>query len=68
MQEKRRVFLKKALVSSAAVAAGSVVGLNTLSAKTKQQEDSGVIYGKSNKKEILYKETKQWELYYKRSY
>ena len=65
MQEKRRVFLKKTLQASAVVVGAAVVGAN---AKTSGKEGNGVVLGKSRKKEILYKETKAWELYYKRSY
>lgn len=65
MQEKRRLFLKKTLQTGAVVAGAAVVGVNAQSSKV---GNNGVIQGKSNKKEILYKETKAWELYYKRSY
>lgn len=65
MQEKRRVFLKKTLQTGAVVVGAAVVGAN---AKSSSKENNGVVSGKSHKKEILYKETKAWELYYKRSY
>ncbi len=65
MREKRRIFLKKTLQTGAVVAGAAVVGVN---AKPSSKETNGVVFGKSNKKEILYKETKAWELYYKRSY
>lgn len=65
MQEKRRVFFKRTLTAGAIVAVGTL-GLN---AKSKSLNTSnGVAYGKSSKKEILYKQTKEWELFYKRSY
>ncbi|ACZ13088.1 twin-arginine translocation signal domain-containing protein [Sulfurospirillum deleyianum] len=66
MHENRRDFLKKALGTSAVIAtAGASVAL--ASAKSDTKGNNGVVYGKSPKKEILYKETKEWELYYKRT-
>lgn len=66
MHENRRDFLKKALGTSAVIAtAGASVAL--ASAKGDTKSNNGVVYGKSPKKEILYKETKEWELYYKRT-
>jgi len=65
MQEKRRIFLKKSLQTGAVVVGAAVVGVN---AKPSGKEGNGVVSGKSRKREILYKETKAWELYYKRSY
>ncbi len=66
MHENRRDFLKKALGTSAVIAtAGASVAL--ASAKGDTKGNNGVVYGKSPKKEILYKETKEWELYYQRT-
>ena len=66
MHENRRDFLKKALGTSAVIAtAGASVAL--ANAKSDTKGNNGVVYGKSPKKEILYKETKEWELYYKRT-
>lgn len=63
MQEKRRSFLKKALGTSALVAASGVI------ASDKSVNGSnGVVVGKSAKKEILYKKTLNWEAYYKAAY
>ena len=67
MQEKRRDFLKKALGTSAVVATAGVSGAFA-SGKEATASSNGVIRGKSPKKEILYKETPAWELYYKRTY
>ncbi len=68
MQENRRDFLKKALGTSAVVATAGVSGALASSKETGTKGNNGVIYGKSPKKEILYKETDAWKLYYKRSY
>ncbi|MCK9257694.1 MAG: twin-arginine translocation signal domain-containing protein [Sulfurospirillaceae bacterium] len=63
MQEQRRSFLKKAAGASAVVAASGLM------ASTKvEQISGGVVVGRSKKKEILYRETPEWNLYYKRSY
>lgn len=64
MKAKRRSFLKKALGAGALVATSSVVAKE----QTKQQISDGVVVGKSNKKEILYKLTPAWEEYYKVAY
>ena len=32
------------------------------------QQDNGVVIGKSNKKEVLYRKTQAWEQYYKVAY
>jgi hypothetical protein len=62
----RRNFIKRASVS-AAVLAGSVV---TVAATTEQdrgsgsQTGNGVVVGRSNKKEILYKKTAAWEEFF----
>ncbi len=66
MKENRRSFIKKTLSTSALIAAGSSVAL--ASSNTKSSSSSGVVVGKSPKKEILYKETKEWEAFYKASY
>ena len=31
-------------------------------------DDNGVVVGKSNKKEVLYRKSKEWEYYYKIAY
>ena len=68
MQENRRDFLKKALGTSAVVATAGASGVLASGNEAKAKGSNGVVYGKSPKKEILYKETQAWELYYKRSY
>ncbi|MDR3346271.1 MAG: Tat pathway signal protein [Campylobacteraceae bacterium] len=66
MQEKRRVFLKKTLTAGVVTAVGVKAGL--AASVPAVSDDNGVVVGKSNKKEILYRQTKEWELYYRRSY
>ncbi|MFV0481545.1 MAG: Tat pathway signal protein [Campylobacteraceae bacterium] len=61
IQNSRRVFIKKALVASSVV---GIAGVTLASTKGKNV-DNGVVSGKSNKKEILYKKTPTWEEYYK---
>lgn len=68
MQENRRDFLKKALGTSAVVATAGVTGAMASAKESTAKGANGVVYGKSPKKEVLYKETKAWELYYKRTY
>ncbi|DAB36069.1 MAG: twin-arginine translocation signal domain-containing protein [Epsilonproteobacteria bacterium] len=67
MHENRRDFLKKALGTTAVVATAGASGV-LASSKEATKGANGVVYGKSPKKEILYKETDAWKLYYKRSY
>ncbi|MDR1555319.1 MAG: Tat pathway signal protein [Campylobacteraceae bacterium] len=64
MQEQRRVFLKSALGAGAVAAVAAV----SLAAKEGKSSENGVVVGKSKKKEILYRRTKEWDTYYKRSY
>ncbi len=65
MEQSRREFTKKAAI----VTAGAVVatGTSVLAATGKPHsvDENGVVLGKSNKKEILYKKTAAWEEYYK---
>jgi len=67
MHENRRDFLRKALGTTAVVATAGASGV-LASSKESAKSTNGVVYGKSPKKEILYKETDAWKLYYKRSY
>lgn len=67
MKEKRRSFIKKTLGASALIATSGVSV--ALANDTKSiNSSSGVVVGKSNKKEILYKQTAEWEAFYKASY
>ncbi len=60
MKEARRSFLKKA------AAAGAITAVGVVAANAKEAYSSGgVVVGKSNKKEILYKKTKVWDEYYR---
>ncbi len=61
MKEARRSFLKKAATVGAITAVGAVAA----SAKDDSYDSSGVVVGKSKKKEILYKKTKAWDEYYR---
>lgn len=62
MLKERRGFLKK-LATAGAVASASAVAAVTGEEKKVQSSD-GVVIGKSNKKEIIYKKTEAWEDYY----
>lgn len=61
VQNSRRTFIKGALVVGGVVATTSIA----LNAQDKGKGTNGVVSGKSNKKEILYKKTQNWEEYYK---
>lgn len=70
MQDDRRSFLKTTL-------GAGVVGVGTLlAAKTglagsengNVTSSNGVVTGTSPKKEILYKKTQNWDIYYKSAY
>lgn len=69
MEGSRREFLKKSL-KIGAVGAG-VVATSVATASTGgslKSDSNGVVVGKSNKKEVLYKTSKEWEYYYKIAY
>ena len=66
MQNSRRNFLKKAAI----VTAGTVAGATVMAASSTSSIDdakNGVVVGKSNKKEILYKKTAEWDAFYKKA-
>lgn len=65
--ENRREFLKKALKIGAV---GAVAGATTVGAVEQRDsaDSSGVVQGHSNKKEVLYWESKDWKKYYKIAY
>ncbi|WP_419768469.1 twin-arginine translocation signal domain-containing protein [Arcobacter sp.] len=68
MKDNRRSFIKKTLSASALVAAaGATVAMASTKNNT-SDGSNGVVVGKSNKKEILYKETEEWKAFYKASY
>ena len=62
MKEQRRGFIKKALGTGAAIAVASGVG--AVASEKPKASGNGVVKGKSPKKEILYKKTANWEIYY----
>lgn len=69
MDNNRRSFLKKAAITGAVAASTGTVAAIASSSKKSAQDSGydGVVIGKSNKKEILYKESQAWEDYYKRA-
>ncbi len=64
MKKARRSFLKKAAVASALTAVGTVAA-TAAGTKSSTYSSDGVVVGKSNKKEILYKKTEAWDEYYR---
>lgn len=67
MQESRRNFVKKsAIVTAGAVTVGATV-LAAGGSSSVEASSNGVVIGKSNKKEILYKKTQAWEEFYKQA-
>lgn len=69
MNNSRRGFLRKAAITGAVVASTSTVAAIASSNKKGHQDSdyNGVVIGKSNKKEILYKKSLAWDEYYKRA-
>ncbi len=66
MREDRRSFLKKVGKAGAVAAAvGTTTVLVANSDDTYASDSNGVIVGKSNKKEIIYKKTQKWDEYYR---
>ena len=69
MQESRRDFLRKSLKVGAV---GGTFLATAATAKPTSDElepdGNGVVVGKSSKKEVLYKKSKEWEYYYKIAY
>jgi len=66
MQKSRRDFLKK----SAIVAGTAAVGTSAMAMSKKSEDNAGsngVVVGQSPKKEITYKKTAEWEVYYKQA-
>lgn len=69
MQGSRRDFLKKSLKVGAA--GGTILAAASIAKPTGDEltgDGNGVVVGKSNKKEVLYKKSKEWEYYYKIAY
>ncbi|MSN95953.1 twin-arginine translocation signal domain-containing protein [Campylobacter sp. FMV-PI01] len=67
MKEKRRDFLKKSLIASAAttVALANECCNDVLNKHEATNESNGVICGKAAKKEVLYSKNQLWDQYYK---
>ena len=67
MQASRRACAKKAAIITAAAVAttGTVVLAGNGETSVQDYSNNGVVVGKSNKKEILYKKTMAWEEFYK---
>ena len=66
MLEKRRSFIKKALGVGALAVAGTKMAI--AHDNKEESTSNGVVVGKSRKKEVLYKETQEWEDFFKSSY
>ncbi|MDO5046249.1 twin-arginine translocation signal domain-containing protein [Campylobacter sp.] len=70
MEGSRRDFLKKSLkigaVSGGMIATAAIA--NSANKVGLQADSNGVVLGKSNKKEVLYQKSKEWEYYYKIAY
>lgn len=67
MSNSRRNFVKKTLGAGLVLAVSTSVSIAN-STNENFSSSSGVVKGKSKKKEVLYKETREWEDFYKRSY
>ncbi len=60
--QKRREFLKQ--LFKGAAAATAVAAVAPTGALAEPADDSGVVRGKSKKKEVLYFESEMWKKYY----
>ena len=66
-KDQEEIFSKTLKVG----AAGGVLAVSAVAKVTSDDlapDDNGVVVGKSNKKEVLYKKSKNWETYYKIAY
>ncbi len=69
MIEERRTFLKTTLAAGAVGVGTLLTAKYSLASDGKSGGSSnGVITGTSPKKEILYKKTPEWDMYYKAAY
>lgn len=64
--QNRREFLRKSL--KIGMVAGAMGLASTAVASKEISSSSGVVSGKSKKKEVLYHKTRVWEQYYKIAY
>ncbi|WP_245942801.1 twin-arginine translocation signal domain-containing protein [Helicobacter brantae] len=62
-QKSRRDFLKNASKTSVAVAVGGIA-IAGCGSNSSNSLANGVAQGRSKKKEILYRDTKNWNSYY----
>lgn len=69
MREERRDFLKTTL-GATAFGVGMLISAKCSIAaeEEKSSASNGVVTGHSPKKEILYKKTQNWDIYYKAAY
>jgi hypothetical protein len=67
VQNSRRNFVKNVAIVTGTAALGATVLTATTVKGTTSQVSNGVVVGKSNKKEILYKKTAAWEEFYKQA-
>lgn len=70
MLEERRSFLKTTL-GAAALGVGTLLSVRCGIAGEKEStgnSSNGVVIGHSPKKEVLYKKTADWDVYYKAAY
>ncbi|SFZ98919.1 Formate dehydrogenase subunit or accessory protein [hydrothermal vent metagenome] len=65
MQNARRDFIKKSALTVGATAVGATALAANNDSASNEASSGGVVVGKSSKKEITYKKTKEWEMYYK---
>ena len=69
MQGSRRDFLRKSLKVGAV--GGAVLSIAAMAKPTSDEPEpdgNGVVVGKSSKKEVLYRKSKEWAYYYKIAY
>jgi len=68
MHEDRRSFLKTTLSAGAVGVGAFLVAKPSFASEKMPMNSNGVVQGTSPKKEILYKKTQAWDIYYKAAY
>lgn len=68
MHEERRSFLKTTLSAGAVGIGAFLVAKPSFASKAMPTHSNGVVQGTSPKREILYKKTQAWDIYYKAAY